>query len=57
MEQEREQQQIQQESADIKDLMETLLAPKPLSSLRELDTLLEPLPGYVGPGAWLKLLK
>ncbi len=42
---------------EIKMIMEELLSPFSVSSLREIDTLLKPLPGYIGPGAWLKLLK
>ncbi len=45
------------DSQEIKLIVESLRSPKPLTSLQELDTLIKPLPGYIGPGEWLTLLK
>lgn len=42
---------------DIDQMIQSLLMPEPLSSLMELDVLIKPLPGYIGPGEWIKLLK
>jgi len=42
---------------DIDQMIQSLLMPAPLSSLMELDILIKPLPGYIGPGEWIKLLK
>ena len=45
------------DSKEIKSIAERLRSPKPLTSLHEIDTLIKPLPGYIGPGEWLSLLK
>ncbi len=42
---------------EIEKHIQDLESPEPLKSLEELDQLTKPLPGYVGPGEWLKLLK
>ena len=42
---------------EIEEYKKKLLSPSPLESLKDLETLVKPLPGYVGPGEWLKLLK
>ncbi len=34
-----------------------ILSSKPLKSIEDLEKLIKPLPQYIGPGQWLKLLK
>lgn len=48
---------MKETNPEILDLIEKLLSPDPLESIEELDLIIKPLPGYVGPGEWLKLLK
>ena len=42
---------------EIERISSELLSPEPLSSLDELNQLIKPRPGYIGPGEWLKILK
>ncbi len=45
------------ETAAITKAAAELRSPEPLNTLQEMDLLIKPLPGYLGPGEWLKLLK
>ncbi len=48
---------MEEKNPEILDLIKELLSPDSLESIEELDSIIKPLPGYVGPGEWLKLLK
>ena len=42
---------------DVRRRKAELLQPNPLSTLRELEEIVEPKPHYVGPGPWLKAVR
>lgn len=42
---------------EISEYTDKILSLKPLESIEEIEKLVKPLPKYIGPGQWFKLLK